>query len=172
MLEGRHPLAMAHYANHPAPGCQPNAIIASFTFRPPGWQRHSSAGSSSSSVQDPRDGSSSGSTGSSDGVQGSSGSSEGEGEAWMRAYVPNIDYSFKCSHQELLTRVGFLPQVWVFGQSGAGFGVSGDSLVGPPARLVRGHATTCRAPHSYPNQPVQASVLLRLFADCCRWSAD
>lgn len=88
MLEGRNPLAMAHYANHPAPGQVPNAVIASFTFRPAGWRGHDAASISS-------DGS------------GTEGGSEGSSavEPWMRAYVPNINYSFKCSHEDLLTRV-------------------------------------------------------------------
>jgi hypothetical protein len=86
MLEGRNPLAMAHYANHPAQGQVPNAVIASFTFRPAGC-----SGSSGSS-----DGSSSNDS-SSDGISGV--------EPWMRAYVPNINYSFKCRHEDLLTRV-------------------------------------------------------------------
>jgi hypothetical protein len=38
ILEGRHPYALAHYANHPGAGMQPNTLIAPFdvpTFHPP-----------------------------------------------------------------------------------------------------------------------------------------
>jgi len=30
----RHPLALAHYANHPAAGTQPNVMVAAFTYNP------------------------------------------------------------------------------------------------------------------------------------------
>lgn len=32
--EMRHPLALAHYANHPAAGAQPNVMVAAFTYNP------------------------------------------------------------------------------------------------------------------------------------------
>jgi hypothetical protein len=87
MLEGRNPLAMAHYANHPGPGSVPNAIIASFTFKP--------VVSSSSGDGD----------GSSYGGGGSSSSSLDPVEPWVRAYVPNINYSYQCHQEDLLTKV-------------------------------------------------------------------
>jgi hypothetical protein len=33
-LQMRHPLALAHYANHPAAGTQPNVMVAAFTYNP------------------------------------------------------------------------------------------------------------------------------------------
>ena len=79
MLEGRNPIALAHYANHPPPGSVPNAMIASFAFRPAGCSQQ---GSSSS------------------GIDGAA------GEPWLRAYVPNINYKFQCSREDLLSQVG------------------------------------------------------------------
>lgn len=87
MLEGRNPLASAHYANHPGVGSVPNAIIASFTFKPVG---SSSGGSGGSGGR---------------GDRGSGGSSGEQTEPWMRAYVPNIPYSYQCSREDLLNRV-------------------------------------------------------------------
>lgn len=79
MLEGRHPLALAHYANHPAPGTKPNTIIASFTFTPAGCRSPDSI-----------------TTGSSRGLQA---------PPYLRAYVPNITYQFQCNHRDLLEQV-------------------------------------------------------------------
>jgi hypothetical protein len=90
MLEGRNPLAMAHYANHPGPGSVPNAVIASFTFKPAGCSDGSSGGSRG---------------GSSDAVGSSSGEADQAAEPWVRAYVPNISYSYQCSQEDLLTQV-------------------------------------------------------------------
>lgn len=33
-LQMRHPLALAHYANHPAAGTKPNVMVAAFSFTP------------------------------------------------------------------------------------------------------------------------------------------
>lgn len=107
MLEGRNPLAMAHYANHPAQGQVPNAVIASFTFRPAGWT---------------------GSSGSDDGSSSSDGSSGVE--PWMRAYVPNINYSFKCSHEDLLTRVSLSLGCQLMGSAFSGCQHAFVNLVG------------------------------------------
>lgn len=35
-LQGRHPLALGHFANHPPAGAQPNVMVASFDFQAPG----------------------------------------------------------------------------------------------------------------------------------------
>lgn len=94
LLEGRHPLALAHFANHPPAGAAPNAVIASFNFK------LQPAGSSvSSALSD---------SGSAEQASGSS-SSSSEGHArdapWLRAYVPNIDYCEECSCEHLLNTV-------------------------------------------------------------------
>lgn len=36
LVEGRHPLALAHFANHPPPGVAPNVMVAAFDLRAPG----------------------------------------------------------------------------------------------------------------------------------------
>jgi hypothetical protein len=94
MLEGRHPLALAHYANHPPAGSAPNAVIANFSFKLPAA---GAATSPSSSDQ---------ATGRQQSQHNSSSSSSSDSAApWLRAYVPNIDYVEECSQQHLLRTV-------------------------------------------------------------------
>eukprot|EP00879_Flechtneria_rotunda_P015485 GHRR01016195.1.p1 GENE.GHRR01016195.1~~GHRR01016195.1.p1 ORF type:complete len:182 (+),score=57.07 GHRR01016195.1:757-1302(+) len=103
LLEGRHPLALGHYANHPPAGSQPNAVIASFTFKLD--QLHSVA---ADSISNPAGISSSGSSTAtvteSSRQHGSRSSSQSTVAPWLRAYVPNINYSEECSTEHLLTR--------------------------------------------------------------------
>lgn len=98
MLEGRNPLALAHFANHPAAGSVPNAIIASFSFKlqQQPHQDDAVAGTSSGA-------------GGAGGVGDGDDSSHRKGaaaEPWLRAYVPNVNYSYQCSREDLLTQVG------------------------------------------------------------------
>jgi hypothetical protein len=105
MLEGRHPLALAHFANHPPAGAAPNAVIASFTFAPIGCQQpEQQQGAAAAEAAG-------GSAGRGAGGDASSGSSSGGSSsraltlppAAERAYVPNIDYAFACDAQHLLS---------------------------------------------------------------------
>lgn len=129
LLEGRNPLAMAHYANHPPPGERPNAGIASFTFRPVGCSheggsqrtqqqqqlgafpagqlQHGSKTSGSRSSSAPDDYATGGSSSSSSGGSGSGVQLQKavEQEPWVRAYVPNVNYTLKCDEKHLLTHV-------------------------------------------------------------------
>lgn len=86
LLEGRHPLALAHFANHPPAGAAPNTVIASFKVKVTG------GGGSSSSH----------------GVGGSSSSSSMAEDPCLRAYVPNIDYCEECNPKQLLHDVSGL----------------------------------------------------------------
>jgi hypothetical protein len=40
----------------------------------------------------------------------------------MRAYVPNIDYSYSCSHKDLLTQVSWLTATALTKVAGGGIG--------------------------------------------------
>lgn len=87
LLEGRNPFAMAHYANHPPAGAAPNTVIANFKFRlqlPGVW-----GGEVQQNITNIN----------------SSSSSSAYDEPWLRAYLPNIEYSEECSHQQLLHKV-------------------------------------------------------------------
>ncbi|WIA16650.1 hypothetical protein OEZ85_013313 [Tetradesmus obliquus] len=92
MLEGRHPLALAHFANHPPAGAAPNAVIANFTFKVPAAAAAAAKPSSSSDQAAMQESKS----------QESSSSSSSSAAPWLRAYVPNIDYVEECSQQHLL----------------------------------------------------------------------
>ena len=102
-LEGRHPLALAHYANHPPAGAAPNAAIASFNFslRSLGGDGSSSSGgdgggSSVDCSMSPTDHHHSSEAG---------GSSSTPPGPWLRAYVPNLDYTAECDAHYLLSKV-------------------------------------------------------------------
>ncbi|KAF6263462.1 hypothetical protein COO60DRAFT_1635090 [Scenedesmus sp. NREL 46B-D3] len=110
MLEGRHPLALAHFANHPPPGAAPNAVIANFSFKLPAAGTAAISRSSSSSSDKAASSSSSDQAASSQmspqsrGDSCSSSSSSSSAAPWLRAYVPNIDYAEECTQQHLLNK--------------------------------------------------------------------
>ena len=81
LLEGRNPLALAHYANHPGEGMAPNVMIASFSFK-----------SGKQGVQ---------------GEAGVAGGGEEEEEGRLRAYVPNINYAMEITKQQVLEEVSW-----------------------------------------------------------------
>lgn len=111
LLEGRHPLALAHFANHATRALPPNAAVAPVRFklarrrrRPAGGGSGGSDGSSGRGKEGSSSGAEGNAQGDDDGV-GGVGEIDGDEPAWLRAYVPFAPYAAEPSRAQLLEEV-------------------------------------------------------------------
>lgn len=103
LLEGRHPLALAHYANHPGEDSAPNTMLAPFTWRLPLARRADRDG------RDNDDGDSSDDEEAAGDEQQERQSAQPPGVAgagpWVRAYLPTLGYGRELSAEVLREEV-------------------------------------------------------------------
>jgi hypothetical protein len=154
-LEGRHPLALAHFANHATAALPPNAMVAPVRFR---LRRPPARGGG-------------GVEGGGEGGGDGGGDGEWEGpergeEVWLRAYVPFLPYAMEPgAPSHLLGEVGFggpraegacWHQGWACAREGGWGARRGACAARPcPTRRVAKRPQSCPAP-APPRGPQEA----------------